>query len=271
MRPVISLLTDFSLMDSYVAEMKASILSICPDAQIVDITHLVDKFDVRKGAFLLAGASTSFPQGTVHLAVIDAGVGSKRRPIVIETRSSLFVGPDNGLLVPAAASKGILHVYEITNPSLMRAEVSSTFHGRDLFAPVAAHLACGALVRECGPEIQDYQNLSHVEPTLRGKTVRCEVQYVDSFGNVVTNLLQTYLSKLDLKFSVRVTVSVGRVRVPARFVKTYSDLNQGEVGILVGSHGFLEIACRESSAAKRVRARSGADVRFYGVQAGRYE
>jgi S-adenosylmethionine hydrolase len=257
------------LMDSYVAEMKAAILSICPDTQIVDITHLVEKFDVRTGAFLLAGATMSFPQGTVHLAVIDPGVGSKRRPIVIESRRSLFVGPDNGLLVPAASSEGILHAYEITNHSLFHAEVSSTFHGRDIFAPVAAHLAHGTLARECGPEIEDYHSLSHIEPTLGKKTVRCEVLHVDGFGNVVTNLSRTYLSKFDLKFGERVSISVGRLRVPVRFVKTYSDLNRSEVGILVGGHGFLELACRESSAAKRLRARIGAVVRVYGVQARR--
>lgn len=138
---IISLLTDFGLLDPFVGEMKAVILSICPDARIIDITHQVQKFDVRLGSFLLAGAAPYFPAGTVHVGVVDPGVGSSRRAIVVETARAVYVGPDNGLLVPAAQREGILHVYELTNRSLMREEVSATFHGRDVFAPAAAHLA----------------------------------------------------------------------------------------------------------------------------------
>ena len=134
---LISLLTDFGLLDSFVGEMKGVILSICPDARIVDITHQVEKFDVRMGAFLLAGAASYFPAGTVHVAVVDPGVGSKRRPIVVETARAVYVGPDNGLLVPAAQREGIHHVYELTTRSFMREKVSATFHGRDVFAPAA--------------------------------------------------------------------------------------------------------------------------------------
>lgn len=263
-RPVISLLTDFGLIDPFVAEMKATILSLCPDAEIIDITHLVDKFDVRMGAFLLAGATPYFPRGTVHVGVVDPGVGSERRPIVIETGKCLFVGPDNGLLVPAATNDGMLHVYELTNRSLMRSEVSSTFHGRDVFAPAAAHLASGASPKECGPEISDYVKPKYAHSTIDGTTATCEIFHVDSFGNLVTSLPNADLAKLNLKSRQKVRVAIGGKRLTVRYVTTYSDLDGNEIGILVGSHGFVELACREKNAAKLIGARRGNAVRVYG-------
>ena len=262
--PVISLLTDFGLRDSYVSEMKAIILSICPRAKIVDISHLVEKFNIRMGAYILATAATSFPPATVHVAVVDPGVGGPRRPIVVETAHSLLVGPDNGLLIPAAQAESILHVYHVTNRSIMSNQVSATFHGRDIFAPVAAHLACGTPVAECGVEITDFSKPSYVQPKLNGKTVLCEVFHIDDFGNMVTNLRATQ-SPWDLKASEKFRVSLGNKQFSARRVNTYSDLRKEEYGLLVGSHGFLEIACKEKSAAKRVRARTGMVVRFSSV------
>ena len=263
--PLISLLTDFGLVDSYVSEMKAVVLSICPSARIIDISHLVEKFNIRMGAFLLASAAASFPAGTVHVAVVDPGVGSARRPIVVETERSLFVGPDNGLLIPAAQAEQILHVYHVTDHSMMRDEVFATFHGRDIFAPVAAHLACGTSEKRCGVEIMDYMRPFYAEPRFHGKTVLCEVFYVDGFGNIVTNLPRRRLAELNIETSEKVKILMGRKRVSVRRVSTYSDLRENEFGLLIGSHGFLEIACREKSAAKRVGARIGMAVRFSGA------
>jgi S-adenosylmethionine hydrolase len=251
-------------MDPFVGEMKAVILSICPDAKIIDISHLVEKFDIRMGAFLLAGATPYFPSGTVHVGVVDPGVGGERRAIIIETSRSLFVGPDNGLLIPAATEDGILHVYELTNGSLMRGEVSSTFHGRDVFAPAAAHLAVGTPAKECGPEISDYAKPQYGQSTINGTTANSEVFHVDSFGNLITSLPNADLAGLNLKLGRKVRVIVGGKRLSARFVKTYSDLNQDEIGVLVGSHGFVEVACREKNVAKRIGARRGSVVRVYG-------
>jgi len=263
--PLISLLTDFGLMDPYVAEMKAIILSICPSARIVDISHLVEKFNIRMGAFLLASTAPSFPPNTVHLAVVDPGVGSARRPIAVETERSLFVGPDNGLLVPAAQQEKILHVYEVTNRTMMREKVSATFHGRDIFASIAAHLASGSSPKELGPEITNYVTQSYTQPRLDGKTVLCEVSYVDGFGNIITNLRSDQISELNINVSKRLVISVGKERFSVRYVKTYSDLGENDFGLLVGSHGFLEIACREKSAAKRFGARNGMRVRVSGA------
>jgi S-adenosylmethionine hydrolase len=259
--PVISLLTDFGLMDPYVAEMKAIILSICPSARIVDISHLVEKFNVRMGAFLLASTAPSFSPNAVHLAVVDPGVGSARRPITVETERSLFVGPDNGLLVPAAQQEKILHVYEVTNRTMMRENVSATFHGRDIFASIAAHLASGSSPKELGPEITNYMIPPYAQPKLDGKTVLCEISYVDGFGNIITNLRSEQISEFNINVSKRLIISVGKKRFSVRYVKTYSDLGENDFGLLVGSHGFLEIACREKSAAKRFAARNGMRVR----------
>ncbi len=265
LRPLVSLLTDFGLLDSFVAEMKAVILSICPEAKIVDITHQVEKFDIRMGSFLLASAAPYFPEGSVHVAVVDPGVGGERRPIVVETGRAVYVGPDNGLLIPAARHEGILHVYELTNRSLIREEVSATFHGRDIFAPAAAHLASGTFPLECGPEIANFVRPSYAEPRFDGETATCEVYHVDGFGNIVTNLSDKTLAGLGLSFGEKVVLMVGKKRLSAHFVRTYSELQGKEFGVLVGSHGFLEIACREASAARRLRVRIGNVVRVGGV------
>jgi S-adenosylmethionine hydrolase len=140
---------------------------------------------------------------------------------------------------------------------MMRDEVSATFHGRDVFAPAAAHLSCEFSPKECGPEIKDYVKPAYAKPTLDNAMANCEVFYIDGFGNIVTNLSRPQLSKLNLKSGQKVSFSVGRRRLSARFVRTYSDLSQNEVGVLVGSHGFLEVACRQKSAAKRFGVRRG--------------
>ena len=263
MKPLITLLTDLGLQDSYVAEMKAVALSICPDVNLVDITHRVEKFNIRMGAFILASATPYFPPRTIHLAVVDPGVGSDRRPIAIETNRSLYVGPDNGLLVPAAAAEEIQHVYELTNHSLMRTPVSSTFQGRDIFSPVAANLALGLQPKEVGREIMDYAKLSFAAAKHEGKGFVCEVLHIDEFGNVITNIPRKDLSKLD--GHVRLVVRTRGKRLPVRIVRTFSDLRKRELGILVGSHGTLEIASPEASAAKKIGVRIGDALRVGGV------
>jgi S-adenosylmethionine hydrolase len=263
--PLVSLLTDFGLTDPYVSEIKAVILTICPNARIVDVTHLVEKFNIRMGAFLLASAIPYFPAGTVHVGVVDPGVGSARRAIVIETERCLLVGPDNGLLIPAAQAERIRHVYQITNPSLTRAQVSTTFHGRDVFAPVAAHLACGTPSKECGEEITDFVKPFYLEPKVDKKRAVGEVFHVDDFGNIITNLRNDDLSKLDLGTGQKLETSIGKKHVRVRLINTYSELKTNEYGLLRGSHGFLEIACVSKSAAKRVGARIGTSVQLSGA------
>jgi hypothetical protein len=264
MLPIISLLTDFGLVDPFVAEMKAVILSICPEARIVDVSHEVAEFDVRMGAFLLAEAAHSFPKSTVHVAVVDPGVGSTRRGIVVKTKRSTYVGPDNGLLIPSATVDGIVGVFEISNRSMMGREISTTFHGRDIFAPAAAHIACGDPPEECGPSISDYVPSPFHDPVLEKKSTSCEILHIDRFGNLATNLTQNHLKHWHIRTGQKVTLSTGRRRINAKFVRSFSDLRWNEVGLMLGSHGFLEVACRESNAAKRLRIRRRSVLRVSG-------
>jgi hypothetical protein len=260
MTRLISLLSDFGTKDPFVAELKAVIFSICPEAKLVDITHEVERFNIRMGAFMLARAAPCFPTGTVHLAVVDPGVGGQRRPIAVETNRSLYVGPDNGLLIPAAKCEGIRRVYHLTNESLMLDRISSTFHGKDIFAPVAAHLACGTPVQETGEELTDYVQLSFGEPEFDRLGATCKVIHIDHFGNVITNILQQDMARL--KTRGKLTITLQGKRVPARLVKTYSSLGEKELGLIVGSHRYLEIASRESDASKRLRTKTGDTIRI---------
>jgi hypothetical protein len=259
MKTLVSLLTDFGLSDSFVGELKATIFSICPEAEVIDITHDVERFNIRMGAFLLASSTPFFPVGSVHVAVVDPGVGSERRPIAVETSRSVYVGPDNGLLIPAAAREGIQHVYELTNRSLLRNTISSTFHGRDIFAPVAAHIACGMQPNEVGEELMDYERLSFREPEFDRGGITCEAVHIDHFGNIVTNISLLNMDKLNSIPKVMITIHGKRIR--ARLVKTYSDLDKSELGILSGSHGFLEIATRENNVSRRLKAKPGDTIR----------
>ena len=187
---MITLTSDFGLKDPYVAEMKGVILTINPKATLIDITHEVEKFDVRMAAFILASAAPYFPQGTVHLAVVDPGVGTQRRAIIIQTKKSFFVGPDNGILILAAQNQGIEHVYQITNPTFMLPKISSTFHGRDIFAPAAAHLDKGVPPKEFGPEIKDLTKPEFASVKQTNGSLIGEVIHIDGFGNIITNITE---------------------------------------------------------------------------------
>ncbi|MCL5949897.1 MAG: S-adenosyl-l-methionine hydroxide adenosyltransferase family protein [Candidatus Bathyarchaeota archaeon] len=249
---MITLTSDFGLKDPYVAEMKGAILTINPNATIVDITHGVEKFNIRMGAFMLASAAPYFPKGTVHLAVVDPGVGTERHAILVQTKKGFFVGPDNGLLILAAQTQGIEHTYELTNPKFMLPKVSSTFHGRDVFAPAAAHLDKSAKPSEFGPEIHDLVKPEFASVKQRSDSLTGEVLHVDGFGNIITNISEKDLTQ-NLAFKVKLTdISLNLV-----FGKTYAQAKPQEPIALVGSHGFLEIALNQASAAEKLHAKTG--------------
>ena len=185
---MITLTSDFGLKDHYVAEMKGVILTINPKTTIVDITHDIEKFNIRMAAFMLASAAPYFPENTVHLAVVDPEVGTNRRAILIHTKKSFFVGPDNGILVLAAQRQGIRKVYQLTNPKLMLPKISSTFHGRDIFAPAAAYLEKSIQPAEFGPEIKDLIQPEFASIDRSGDSIIGEVMHIDNFGNIITNI-----------------------------------------------------------------------------------
>ena len=259
--PLITLTTDFGLKDPYVAEMKAVILRTCPDATIVDVSHEVEKFNVRMGAFILAAAAPYFPVGTVHVAVVDPGVGPERRGICIETDRACYVGPDNGLLVLAAQAQRIKQVHEITNKTLMMPEVSSTFHGRDIFASAAGHLANGLPPSSFGPEIVKF-----VVPKFAGAVswkgaIAGEVIHVDDFGNIITNIREGDLGSIGVGRSVKARLKKGEVKM--RFCKAYGEVEAGKPLTLIGSHGFLEISINQGNASRVFKIKNGDAVTIY--------
>jgi S-adenosylmethionine hydrolase len=252
--PLVTLTTDFGLRDSYAAEMKAVILSISPKTMVVDITHQVDKFNVRMGAYVLATASPWFPEGTVHVAVVDPGVGTRRRPLIVKADKVLFVGPDNGVLALAVKNNGgKIRVYCITNNEFMLPKVSSTFHGRDIFAPVAAHLANGMRPSEFGPEIPQMFSPKFAEVIKRRDSLEGQVIHIDDFGNIVTNFTGKEFGALKTKDELH--VKVGNTELKLKICKTYADVKCQEPLAIIGSHDFLEISVNQGDAARTFKVR----------------
>ncbi len=251
---MITLTSDFGLKDPYVAEMKGVILTINPNAALVDVTHQIEKFNVRAAAFTLASAAPYFPDGTVHLAVVDPEVGTDRRAVVMQTEKAFFVGPDNGVLALAAQRQGIQHTYQLTNPKFTMPKVSSTFHGRDIFAPAAAYLSKGVEPSEFGPEIKDPVSPSFAQVKLSSGSIIGEVLGVDGFGNVITNITQKDAAGMEGK-TVNVEIADATLEIPFR--KAYAQAKAKGPVLLVGSHGFLEIALNQASAAEKFRLNVG--------------
>ena len=257
---IITLLSDFGLKDPYVAEMKAVILSIHPQARIVDITHEIEKFNIRMGAFVLASATPYFPAGTIHVAVVDPGVGTKRRPIIVETKRGFYVGPDNGLLMLAAHKEGVGHVYHVNKPQYMLARVSRTFHGRDVFAPVAAHLARGNPPPKFGTEIHDYVLPEFAKPQLRKGELLGEVLHIDGFGNVVSNISAEDLKKLNIREGCSLRVKLDDKTLTIKFCSAYGEVPAETPLIIIGSGDFLEISVNQGSASKTLKVKIGVPV-----------
>jgi hypothetical protein len=214
------------------------------------------------GAFVLASATPHFPKGTLHVAVVDPGVGLERRPIVVETKHSLFVGPDNGLLMLAAKKEGIKHVYVVSNADFMLRRISKTFHGRDVFAPVAAHLAEGHAPSEAGPEINDYVVPEFVEPAIKAKGANGEVLHVDDFGNVITNISAKHLSEIGVKEGDYLSIKLNKKSTRLKYCSAYGKAKFNELLTVIGGHGFLEVAINKGSAAKKLNARRGMNIRI---------
>jgi len=250
---VITLTSDFGTRDAYAAELKAAVLALAREVQLVDVTHEIPPHDVAAGALTLEAAAPWFPPGSVHLAVVDPGVGTARRGLVLASGGQLFVGPDNGLFTPFLAGGG-WEAFELVAAADGRHAVSATFHGRDVFAPAAARLARGAAPRDLGPPLGDPVRLPWPEARAVGGALAGVVLHVDRFGNLITSIRAGALAALGAEAAVRVG---GRT---LRVVSTYGDLRPHAAGALVGSEGRLEIAVREGSAAAQLRARRGTPV-----------
>ena len=253
-RPVITLLTDFGSADHYAGAMKGVILGICGDAQLVDISHEITPYAIAEAAFSLSQAWTCFPEGTVHLIVVDPGVGSSRRPILAEAAGHHFVAPDNGVLTMLYDTVPGHEVREITASRYFRQPVSRTFHGRDIFAPVAAHLANGLGAAELGDPIGDYLRLGFAGPARTGeRTWTGTILKVDHFGNLITNFdAEAWQRLVSGPFEMKVGA-----RVVTRMASNYAEMDAGELCIIAGSAGFLEVSVKQGTAGETAQARSG--------------
>ena len=255
--PIITLLTDFGLKDPYVASMKGVILSINPQCTLVDITHQVTPHDIKEGAFMLGQAYSNFPGGTIHLSVVDPGVGSPRRPILFVTQNYLFIGPDNGLFTLALKREKLKKVIVLGKMEFFLPEVSPTFHGRDLFAPVAAHLSLGIAPESFGRVIKSWNEISFPEPVLRQEKLIGEIVHIDTFGNLVCNI--DYKDLLKFSKGRLFVIKIGK-RTMRGLRKGYWEGRKNEPMGLIGSGGFLEISVREGNAQRTLRAKKGAPV-----------
>ena len=263
--PLITLLTDFGTTDYFVAAVKGVILGANPRALIVDITHDIPPHDIEAAAFTLLAACGSFPAGTIHLAVVDPGVGSSRRPLLIQTRNRFFVGPDNGIFsyvcedaFEDAVNAGLTpEVFHLTNTKYFRHPVSSTFNGRDIFAPVAAALSNGVKPNELGVLVTDFVRLPSLKPETspEGK-ITARIIHIDRFGNCVTNITRNDLTSKMIAAGVKLRVKGKLVRAFRNYFAEEAGSRDKVFGIW-GSAGFLEIATRNGSAAKLLKAKRG--------------
>ena len=247
---LLTFLSDFGAKNSYVSQMKGIALTIT-NAEIVDISHEITAYNIREGAFVLMTAIPYFPVGTVHVAVVDPGVGTNRRGIVITTKTQILVGPDNGLLIPAARALGDFTVYEIVNQKLLSSFVSNTFHGRDIFTPIAAHILNGILFEQIGPVIKDFVNLDFSNFEINNNTVIGKVIYVDNFGNIITNI-NGFALKQMLSYDKKVLLYFGKKRFEIPFVKSYNFVKPGSILVTIGSSNYLEIALNKGDASKKL-------------------
>ncbi len=257
---LVSLLTDFGTSDYFVGAMKGAILCVNPQARIVDVTHEVPPHDIYAGAFTLMAAYRSFPAKTVHVAVVDPGVGSERRPILVVSRDYFFVGPDNGLFGYVYELEEQVRVFHLTNEKYFSESVSATFHGRDLFAPVAGAVSLGLEPSELGREITDYVRLEPLAVRVTGAgQVEAAVIHVDRFGNCVTNIKRDCLTGEMLMKEARLLVG-GREITSFRKFFAEAGTDDGELFAVWGSAGFLEIAAFKTSAASLLGIERGEPV-----------
>lgn len=255
-RSIITLTTDFGVSDHYVGTMKGVILGIHPDAQLVDISHDVNPYNVAEAAFVLSQAYCHFPKKTVHLVVVDPGVGTSRRPIIAEAAGQFFVAPDNGVL-SMIYSREKHKVRTITSDKLFLKPVSNTFHGRDIFAPVAAHLAKSRAPGRFGKVCSDYLTLGFEKPVRTGKRIwNGAILKIDRFGNLITNF---HISEFPV-VQTRPFVMQAGGREMTELAHTFADRRPGELFLIIGSSGYLEVVMNQGSAAKSLGVASGAPV-----------
>jgi len=255
--PIITLTTDFGYSYNYAGAVKAVVLSINPHARIVDISHDIPPFDIVSGAFALGTTYNYFPKGTIHMAVVDPGVGGFRKPILVETEDYYFVGPDNGIFSLIEQKSEVLHIYELNQKQYFLEHVSSTFHGRDVFAPVAAHLSKGVSADKMGMPVKTFEILEAFEVEIHDDHIAGQVLMIDGFGNVITNIDNGVFTKTLNGRSFTIHVKDELIQ---NIYRTYSDAPLLSKIALFGSSGFLELAISQGAFVNSVPVRVGDEI-----------
>lgn len=253
--PIITLTTDFGYKDHYVAAMKAVILGINPEARIIDISHGIPPQDIMAGAWVLRNSAYLFPAGTIHVAVIDPGVGSDRRPVAVRMNNHLFVGPDNGLFSLLSGADAA-EVYELTDSAYWRGTQSNTFHGRDLFSPVAAHLSLGTGLSEVGVPSRELLTYRWATAIVDEEGIQGWIVHIDSYGNLITNIPGELITA-GLYKNLKIYVGT---HILSRVSRTFSDVSPGEAAAVTGSSGMIEIVINRGDAAEMLGVQKGAPV-----------
>jgi S-adenosyl-L-methionine hydrolase (adenosine-forming) len=260
----LTFLSDFGLQDDFVGTCHGVIKRIAPETEIIDVTHGIPPQEVLQGALVLANTLPYMPVG-VHLAVVDPGVGGSRRALALRDRSGrFFVGPDNGLLIPAAERAGIDVAHELVRPEYALDSISRTFHGRDLFAPAAAHLSRGVAIEELGPPlaVDALVRLDLPEPELRSDRIAATVLYVDSFGNIALNVTREHAVQAGVVPGTQVELELGGERYYAVAARTFADARSGDILLYEDSYRNMSVAIRNGSAAEMLHARAGQSIRI---------
>ena len=257
---IITFLTDFGMKSGYPAQMKGVVSSLT-NAKYIDLTHDISPHNICEGAFVLRSSAPYFPTGTVHVAVVDPGVGTERRGLVITTRTQILIGPDNGLLLPTAHFLGDFYVYEISNKKYMLGSISNTFHGRDVFAPIAAHIVNGVHFEEIGKRIDDFIDLDFGAAKITNQMADGKVIYIDSFGNIITNIDGASLRDI-VDYGRKIIVFIKRRRYELPFVKSYNFVKKGQYLVTIGSSDLLEIGMNQGNAALKLGVKHSDEIKI---------
>lgn len=254
---IITLLTDFGIHDAYTGIMKGVIAGINPHANIIDLCHMIPPQDVFRGAYILYTSYQYFPKGTIHIAVIDPGVGSERNILCAECKGHLFLAPDNGLLSFILQKEKTKTITRVTNTKFFLPGQSNTFHGRDIFAPVAAHLSLGILPDQLGRKINQFRQIDMPNPVFakENRRINGTILSIDHFGNLITNITEKDIDNLETTTN-NLTLTVGKEKIKG-LSNTYADVKTGMPLMLIGSAGFLEISVNQGNAKKHFMAKQG--------------
>ncbi len=263
---VITLTTDFGHQGGYVGALKGVIVSINPKVRIVDITHEIGPQNISEGAFTLLVNYRYFPKNTVHVAVVDPGVGSNRKIICAKTPSGVFIGPDNGIFSPILEREGNVEVYEISNPKVFLPVISNTFHGRDKMAPAAAHVSNGFAIEKLGPKLSAWKRTHFDVPVLQKDSISGKIINIDRFGNLITNITGEDIRRIGSQGAL--SVRIKNKRIP-KMVRFFNEVPKGELLAIIGSSNFVEIAKNLGSAQSALKARINDPVKIQKVKRSR--